>query len=156
MESLESILSDLQGKYKDPETIKHGTEDKTTPQLPSQNNSQSIAPATNSLDSLLNDLRINSQSNSQSNSQTYLPDYTSPSPQVTPEVTPKQTSPVIDRDLKQIANQQKAKDQEEITKTATEWLKKLDPLGGEGLWFEEFAKNYPSRLEAAIALLQSQ
>lgn len=156
MESLESILSDLQGKYKDPETSKHGTEDKTTPQLPSQNNSQSIAPATNSLDSLLNDLRINSQSNSQSNSQTYLPDYTSPSPQVTPEVTPKQTSPVIDRDLKQIANQQKVKDQEEITKTATEWLKKLDPLGGEGLWFEEFAKNYPSRLEAAIALLQSQ
>jgi hypothetical protein len=152
MESLESILSDLQGKYKDPETSKHGTEDKTTPQLPSQNNSQSIAPATNSLDSLLDDLRINSQSNSQ----TYLPDYTSPSPQVTPEVTPKQTSPVIDRDLKQIANQQKAKDQEEITKTATEWLKKLDPLGGEGLWFEEFAKNYPSRLEAAIALLQSQ
>jgi hypothetical protein len=150
MESLESILSDLQGKYKDPETSKHGTEDKTTPQLPSQNNSQSIAPATNSLDSLLNDLRINSQSNSQ----TYLPDYTSP--QVTPDVTPKLTSPVIDRDLKQIANQQKVKDQEEITKTATEWLKKLDPLGGEGLWFEEFAKNYPSRLEAAIALLQSQ
>lgn len=150
MESLESILSDLQGKYKDPETSKHGTEDKTTPQLPSQNNSQSIAPATNSLDSLLNDLRINSQSNSQ----TYLPDYTSP--QVTPDVTPKLTTPVIDRDLKQIANQQKVKDQEEITKTATEWLKKLDPLGGEGLWFEEFAKNYPSRLEAAIALLQSQ
>jgi hypothetical protein len=155
MESLESILSDLQGKYKDPETSKHGKEDKTTPQLPSQNNSQSIAPATNSLDSLLDDLRINSQSNSQSNSQTYLPDYTSPQ-QVTPEVTPKQTSPVIDRDLKQIANQQKVKDQEEITKTATEWLKKLDPLGGEGLWFEEFAKNYPSRLEAAIALLQSK
>jgi hypothetical protein len=150
MESLESILSDLQGKYKDPETSKHGKEDKTTPQLPSQNNSQSIAPATNSLDSLLDDLRINSQSTSQ----TYLPDYTSP--QVTPEVTPKQTSPVIDRDLQQIANQQKAKDQEEITKTATEWLKKLDPLGGEGLWFEEFSKNYPSRLEAAIALLQSQ
>ena len=99
---------------------------------------------------MLNDLRINSQSNSQ----TYLPDYTSP--QVTPDVTPKLTSPVIDRDLKQIANQQKVKDQEEITKTATEWLKKLDPLGGEGLWFEEFAKNYPSRLEAAIALLQSQ
>jgi hypothetical protein len=162
MESLESILSDLQGKYKDPETSKHGKEDKTTPQLPSRNNSQSIAPATNSLDSLLDDLRINSQSNSQStsqsnsqsNSQTYLPDYTSP--QVSPEFIPKQTSPVVDRDLKQIANQQKVKDQEEITKTATEWLKKLDPLGGEGLWFEEFAKNYPSRLEAAIALLQSQ
>ena len=154
MESLESILSDLQGKYKDPETSKQGKDEKPTPQSPSQNNSPTIAPATNSLDSLLNDLRNNSQNNSQSNSQNYGPDY-KPS-QVLPEVTPKQTSPVIDRDLQQIANQQKAKDQEEITKTATEWLKKLDPLGGEGLWFEEFAKNYPSRLEAAIALLQSK
>jgi hypothetical protein len=93
-------------------------------------------------------------SNSQSSSQNYVPDYQSS--QVIPEVTSKQTSPAIDRDIQQIASQQKAKDQEEITKTATEWLKKLDPLGGEGLWFEEFAKNYPSRLEAAIALLQSK
>jgi hypothetical protein len=150
MESLESILSDLQGKYKDPETSKQGKDEKPKPQPPSQNNSPSIAPAANSLDSLLNDLR----SNSQSSSQNYVPDYQSS--QVIPEVTSKQTSPAIDRDIQQIASQQKAKDQEEITKTATEWLKKLDPLGGEGLWFEEFAKNYPSRLEAAIALLQSK
>jgi hypothetical protein len=154
MESLESILSDLQGKYKDPETSKQGKDEKPTPQSPSQNNIPSIAPATNSLDSLLNDLRSNSSSNSQSNPQTDVPNYRPP--QVMPEVTINQTSPVIDRDIQQIANQQKAKDQEEITKTATEWLKKLDPLGGEGLWFEEFAKNYPSRLEAAIALLQSK
>ena len=150
MESLESILSDLQGKYKDPETSKQGKDEKPTPQSPSQNNILSIAPAANSLDNLLNDLRNNSQSKSQN----YVPDYQSQ--QVIHEVKQKPTSPVIDRDLQQIANQQKAKDQKEITKTATEWLKKLDPLGGEGLWFEEFAKNYPSRLEAAIALLQSQ
>jgi hypothetical protein len=145
MESLESILSDLQGKYKDPDISKQGKDEKTPSQLPSQKSSPSIAPAANSLDSLLNDLR--------SNSQTYAPDYTSP--QVS-EVRPSQSSPVIDRDLQQIANQQKAKDQEAIAKTATAWLKKLDPLDGEGLWFEGFAKNYPSRLEAAIALLQSK
>ncbi|GBO54889.1 ATPase involved in DNA repair [Pseudanabaena sp. lw0831] len=158
MESLESILSDLQGKYKDPEISKQGKDDKTTAELTSQGNSLPIALAPNSLDSLLNDLRSNSSSNLQSNSQNYVPDYRSP--QVTPEVTPNQTSPVIDRaidrDMQQIANQQKAKDHEAIAKTASEWLKKLDPLGGEGLWFEEFAKNYPSRLEAAIALLQSK
>jgi hypothetical protein len=146
MESLESILSDLQGKYKDPDTSKQGKDEKTSTQLPSQTNNPSIAPAINSLDNLLNDLRSNSQSNS--------PNYTSS--QVTLEVKPSQSSPVIDRDLQQIANQQKAKEQEAIAKTATEWLKNLDPLGGEGLWFEEFAKNYPSRLEAAIALLQSK
>ncbi len=154
MESLESILSDLQGKYKDPDNSKQGKDEKTNSQLSSQSNSSPIAAATNSLDSLLNDLRSNSQNNSQSNSQTYVPDYTLP--QVSPEVKPSQLSPVIDRDLQQIANQQKAKEQEAIAKTATAWLKHLDPLGGEGLWFEEFAKNYDSRLEAAIALLQSK
>jgi len=154
MESLESILSDLQGKYKDPNkepnaNKQHQDQPIATSPLPSQTS----IPAPNSLDSLLNDLRNNSQSHSQSNSQTYAPDYTSP--QVTSKTLPIQPSPVIDRDLQQIADRQKAKDQEAISKTATEWLKKLDPLGGEGLWFEEFAKNYPSRLEAAIALLQS-
>ena len=155
MESLESILSDLQGKYKDPNkepnaNEQHQDQPISTPPLPSPTS----IPAPNSLDSLLNDLRNNSQSHSQSNSQTYAPDYTSP--QVTPETLPSQPSPIIDRDLQQIADRQKAKDHEAISKTATEWLKKLDPLGGEGLWFEEFAKNYPSRLEAAIALLQSK
>ncbi len=153
MESLESILSNLQGKYKDPNAIHQGKNEKTPP-LPEQTSNPPIAPAPNSLDSLLNDLRNNSSSNSQSTSQNYATNYTTS--QVSPEVAPNQTSPVIDRDLQQIANQQKAKDQEEAAKTATEWLKKLDPLDGEGLWFEEFAKNYPSRLEAAIALHQSK
>ncbi|PZV18258.1 MAG: hypothetical protein DCF20_04175 [Pseudanabaena sp.] len=149
MESLESILSELQGKYKAPETIKPYKDEQTsTPPLPNQNNNPLNAPATNSLDSLLNDLRNNSQINSQNSAVEYR------SPQVMPEVTPIQTSPAIDRDLEQIANRQQNKDREAISKTATEWLKKLDPLDGEGLWFEEFAKNYPSRLEAAIALLQ--
>jgi hypothetical protein len=153
MESLESILSDLQGKYKDPNASNQSKDEKTPP-LNDQTSNLPIAAASNSLDSLLNALRSNSQNNSQSNSQTYAPDYTSS--QVSPEVKPSQPSPAIDRDLQQIAKQQKTKDQEAIAKTATEWLKKLDPLDGEGLWFEEFAKNYDSRLEAAIALLQSK
>ena len=133
MESLESILSNLQGKYKDPNTSTQGKDEKTHP-LPDQTSNPPIAKTPSSLDSLLNDLRNNSSSNFQGAS----PD----------------ANHVIDRDLHQTANQQKAKDQEAIAKTATAWLKKLDPLDGEGLWFEEFAKNYPSRLEAAIALLQ--
>jgi hypothetical protein len=153
MESLESILADLQGKYQDPNASKPRNEEQVSGNLPSQVNTQPIAPAPNSLDSLLNDLRSNSQNNSQGNSKSYAPDYIAP--QVI-EVMTTQTSPVIDRDLQQVADQQKAKDQEAIAKTATAWLQKLDPLCGEGLWFEEFAKNYPSRLEAAIALIQSK
>ncbi|MCT7949191.1 hypothetical protein NG798_05270 [Ancylothrix sp. C2] len=42
-----------------------------------------------------------------------------------------------------------------LKKPAEEWLKKLDPLSEEGLWFEEFAYKYPSKLEAAIDYLQA-
>jgi len=148
MESLKSILSDLQGKYKDPNASKQHKDPQVAENLPSQSSQSSnlpIAKAANSLDSLLNDLR--------SNSNTYATDH---STQVTPEVITNNASPEIDRDLQQVANQQNTRDQEAIAKTATEWLKKIDPLCGEGLWFEEFAKNYSSRLEAAIALLQSK
>ncbi|MEM7555935.1 MAG: hypothetical protein AAF378_17930 [Cyanobacteria bacterium P01_A01_bin.84] len=37
---------------------------------------------------------------------------------------------------------------------AKEWLKNLDTLSPEGLWFEKFAEGYPSRLEAGIDYLQ--
>ncbi|NJR71356.1 MAG: hypothetical protein HC771_24100, partial [Synechococcales cyanobacterium CRU_2_2] len=33
------------------------------------------------------------------------------------------------------------------------WLEALDPLSDDGFWFEQFAQNYSSRLEAAIAFL---
>ena len=148
MESLESILSALQGKYKNPNASKQHKDEQVAENLPNQSNQSGnlpIAKAPNSLDSLLNDLRSNSNTNA-----------TNYSTQVTPEVITNNASPEIDRDLQQVANQQNTRDQEAIAKTATEWLKKIDPLCGEGLWFEEFAKNYSSRLEAAIALLQSK
>lgn len=36
------------------------------------------------------------------------------------------------------------------------WLDQLDPDSGEALWFEQFAEGYPSRLEAAIDLLEAE
>jgi hypothetical protein len=41
-----------------------------------------------------------------------------------------------------------------LEKQAQEWLKKIDPHSTEGLWFEEFAYKYPSKLDAAIDYLQ--
>lgn len=38
---------------------------------------------------------------------------------------------------------------------AEAWLKQLDPLSSEGIWFERFAQSYPSKSEAAIAYLQT-
>ncbi|MGD1912314.1 MAG: salt stress protein, Slr1339 family [Rivularia sp. (in: cyanobacteria)] len=43
---------------------------------------------------------------------------------------------------------------EALKNKAKEWLEKLEPLSQEGLWFESFAQNYPSKLEAAIEYLQ--
>ncbi len=51
--------------------------------------------------------------------------------------------------------QLKAKRQEGLKKEAKSWLKNLDPLSSEGLWFERFAEGYPSKLDAAVEYLQS-
>ena len=49
----------------------------------------------------------------------------------------------------------KQQQQEAISKQVQAWLKTLDPLSDEGLWFEEFAYKYPSKQEAAIDYLQA-
>lgn len=49
----------------------------------------------------------------------------------------------------------KQQQKQALTKEAEAWLKKLNPRSAEGLWFEEFAYSYPSKLEAAIDYLQA-
>ncbi len=53
------------------------------------------------------------------------------------------------------AEQRRQREREALTQEATEWLKNLSPGSEEGLWFEEFAYSYPSKLEAAIDYLQA-
>lgn len=56
----------------------------------------------------------------------------------------------------QIRLEQREKQRREaLTKEATEWLKNLDFRSEEGLWFEEFAYSYSSKLEAAIDYLEA-
>ncbi|MGP1386037.1 MAG: salt stress protein, Slr1339 family [Thainema sp.] len=49
----------------------------------------------------------------------------------------------------------KAQRRAELTDYAKEWLRQLDPRSQEGLWFDEFACNYESRLEAAVEYLEA-
>lgn len=42
-----------------------------------------------------------------------------------------------------------------LVEKAEQWLKSVDPKSSEGRWFEEFACNYSSRLEAAIDYLEA-
>ncbi len=44
---------------------------------------------------------------------------------------------------------------EALKQKAREWLDNLDPKSDEGLWFEEFAYAYESKLEAAVDYLQA-
>jgi len=53
------------------------------------------------------------------------------------------------------AEQRRKREREALTQQATEWLKNLNLRSEEGLWFEEFAYSYPSKLEAAIDYLQA-
>src|SRR6476469_7817680 len=42
-----------------------------------------------------------------------------------------------------------------VSRTAESWLKNLDPFSTEGLWFNQFAEKYTSKLEAAIDYLSA-
>lgn len=55
----------------------------------------------------------------------------------------------------QKAEQERNRQRESLIKDATEWLKTLDPHSEEGLWFEELAYSYPSKLDAAMEYLQT-
>ncbi len=125
--------------------------DSSSQNLASQAIASSSSSSSDSLNRLLNDLRsgssISPPTNTSSNEAIQISQAAS-SVSVPVNIS-------IKKDLQQVADRQKHQSQQEITKQATAWIKQLDPLSGEGLWFEEFAKNYPSKLEAAIALLSS-
>jgi hypothetical protein len=62
---------------------------------------------------------------------------------------------LVAEQFRQVQHQQKAEQQRlaELRKKSEAWLEQLDPLAGEGVWFEQFARTYPSRLEAAMDFL---
>jgi hypothetical protein len=51
--------------------------------------------------------------------------------------------------------QKEQKKKEALKQKAQQWLKELDPKSDEGLWFEEFAYSYESKLAAAIDYLSA-
>jgi hypothetical protein len=63
-----------------------------------------------------------------------------------------QKQQVRDRDLKEQQALQQHR-QQQFRSQALDWLKKLDPLSTEGLWFNSFAEGNGDRLEVAIEYL---
>lgn len=54
-----------------------------------------------------------------------------------------------------IQEQQKQLQNKQLVQQAEKWLASLDPLSDEGMWFNELAESYSSRLEAAINYLST-
>ena len=52
-----------------------------------------------------------------------------------------------------IQEQQKQLKRKQLIRQAEKWLANLDPSSDEGLWFNQLAESYPSKLEAAIHYL---
>jgi hypothetical protein len=55
-----------------------------------------------------------------------------------------------DKALESQKKEQEVLKLEDLRKKAKEWLDKLEPLSQEGIWFEKFAQNYQSQLDAAM------
>lgn len=129
MEPLESILNELRDRYQG------------TPLPPNQGDNPPRLRSTNgltSLDALLQELGSSLSTPS-------IPSSSSSHREKQPSV--------LNPDLQNFAQEQQAKRQQAIAEKARVWLDSIDPLSGEGLWFEEFAQKYPSRLAAAIEFL---
>lgn len=56
---------------------------------------------------------------------------------------------------RQRQREQEAAERAAFAQQAQDWLSKLDPLSADGLWFNQFAERYPSRLDAAIDFLRA-
>ena len=129
MDSIDKLLAQIKAEYKESDR----QEQPKKQQIPVQPIEQPPPQTESSLDSLLNDIKADYEGRDRAEEQ------------------------VRQEQLKaEELRKQKLKQQEleVLQQQATTWLKKLEPLSTEGLWFEKFAENYSSKLEAAIVYLQ--
>lgn len=141
MDEIDKLLSQIKADYQE------------TPKTPQQSKTLPIQPNAD-VDNLLTEVKgdffnLQSTSKSSTNNPSAIDSILS---QV------KANYDEQDKARSQLEQQQLAAErskQIEILKlSAKDWLKQLDPLSTEGLWFEQFAEGYPTKLEAAINYLQ--
>jgi hypothetical protein len=64
-------------------------------------------------------------------------------------------SPRQNLDEIRLAEQRQQQQKKQAIAQANQWLNQLEPYSEEGMWFEQFAGSYPSRLDAAIDYLRA-
>ena len=140
--SEEQLLADIRSEFEEQEKAEGLTrqqQSKSSPQLPVLPSSQTQVSRTTSFlsrseEQLITDLKSEFEEQEKA-----------------AELKRQQQLQEEQRRQEQIKQQQK----QALKQEAEQWLKKLKPRSEEGLWFEEFAYSYPSKLEAAIDYLQA-
>jgi hypothetical protein len=156
-ESIEDILAQLKGEHTQP------------PAKVQQETEVKVNVPTASLDNLLAELNLTATPQRRTPLEALLQkvkqgEFTPSSftLQIATQASSQTDYGLIAHDLQQISAEieqehqaQRLAKRREQEQLASEWLEKLDWLSGEGIWFEKFARNYGSHLEAAIAYLFS-
>ena len=157
MDSIDKLLAQIKAEYKESDR----QEQPKKQQIPVQPIEQPPPQTESSLDSLLNELEAKQGQIKQQTSK--APKNEAPLNSLLSDI--KADYEGRDRAEEQVRQEQlkaeelrkqklKQQELEVLQQQATTWLKKLEPLSTEGLWFEKFAENYSSKLEAAIVYLQ--
>ncbi|MEO1374250.1 MAG: hypothetical protein AAFW70_08015 [Cyanobacteria bacterium J06635_10] len=144
MDSIDKLLSELKAEYQQPansqeskieevEKVKKANKDKLDSSILPSSLFASSSPKKDAIDSILSEVKQDFEEKQLLDEQ-----------QKQQEI---ENERIRQEKLKQ-------KQIEVLKSKAQEWLEKLEPLSPEGLWFESFAQNYPSKLEAAIEYLQ--
>jgi hypothetical protein len=89
------------------------------------------------------------------NSKSSLPGSDRPQPPETQESDSEESDAKQERAKQKRLEHLRQQRRSELREPARKWLSQLKPKSDEGVWFEEFACNYESRLEAAIEYLEA-
>lgn len=127
MDSIDDLLAQVKAEYDKP------TAQQPQQKIQTQQFEQQQLQQTSPIDSLLAQVKADFQQHDQAE-----------------ELKRQQQFQEEQRQQKQIKQQEF----EALKIKAIAWLKKLDPLSTEGIWFENFSVKYPSKLAAAIDYLQ--
>jgi hypothetical protein len=172
MNEIDDLLAKLKAEYNQPQAESLSSTAKSLPDKNKQTKPEKIQP----LDNLLAEVKEEFESKkTQINERTSKPTNFVKKSLVKPPISSATNSLIQDlqaeyqgkereeQKLKQeqlLAQQKQQQEKEKrrqqaLKQTAKEWLEKLDFNSDEGLWFEEFAYAYESKIEAASDYLQA-
>ena len=144
MESLDRLLAELKAEYAEEKPKSPAPQDPILKAKPPQPNVLN-SPINSPINSL-----INEDNNEWKNTLADLKKEIEENDRALAQAQAQEKAQLLKQQQQKEAQERKA-----LEAHAKKWLKQLDPLSDEGMWFTEFAYQYPSPLEAAIDYLKT-